>query len=342
MSFKNFFKNQQELNYYWSYPSIRELEIRIKKFFLKKGFKNVVVFGVNCQVEWPMETKIELALLGDGLDQLAYFKAVPKNRLFRIWVLSQSAKSVLVDFLKIPESSIFVIPRYELFPYKKTKKSKIKNICIVSRFSQRKNPDLLVAVSNELQKKILGSRVYICGPRLKKSDISKMYQPIKWHKPPLEMGDMGSSWFKKFSGGTLVLNFSSDYYEDFGVAVAQAQSQGFWVACHAWACYREVQGAIQVPHRLIGTHLDPVTTQRAKRIAEYIMRELTNPLHFKKAKKIRSTGPAEQGYLSYKQIKSYSKNLKKTDLRAITLSHINSKPLPKQLHNRFKKLYASA
>jgi hypothetical protein len=192
---------------------------------------------------------------------------------FRLWTLSHSVKRVLVSEFGLRASSIGVIPRYELFPGGNARRFSKGNepftLVFAGRVSPVKNIEMLIRTVWYLQRD-LPVRLVMFGDfddmvhpdwgRREKSDyrahLERVVKSLRWRHVPEFRAKAGAlDWMKsgKFEN-PVYTSFSTFTGEDFGVALAQAQSEGWPAWITAWGGHLECsQGAIRwIDSRLIG------------------------------------------------------------------------------------------
>lgn len=208
--------------------SVEILSERINTFFLKKDITHWCYLSISTPKPSNFnEQPKHVVLLGDApfFFSFAQFGTLKGDIFF--WTLSTALKDLLVNYVGIPSYNIGIIPRYELFPQKmpQYKLSEIDSLVYAGRDVNGKYFNLAkkFASLNNLP-------LEICGPGLS--------------------ADYGHSWVEQIPGKPAFITLSHYRYEDFSVAIAEAQAFGMPVICPSWFCFKDIEGESEYVLRL--------------------------------------------------------------------------------------------
>lgn len=235
----------------------------------------------------------DLVLLGDFAEQLSWCADWPEGT-YRLWVLGTASRLVSANVIGIPDRLIGVVPRYELFPASappcpKPRHSEPWTLVHVGRLSQRKNFDLVLRVVSALQTEFDCSvRLMVFGskneplPKPYRCYIEELVERLPWRERP-RFTDLcaPTQWPRKEESRPVFISLSSDVTDDFGLAVAQAQAQGWPAVLSDWGGHRDVKGesVLKLPVHLLGlaTETESVQSGRAFAIAREIDEWIRQP-----------------------------------------------------------------
>ncbi len=216
--------------------------------------------------EVPTTQILDVVLFGDFLEELAKFGEWPKKNSYRIWVLCQSARDVLVELVGFEKNQIGVLPRQALFPQITPEHEfppSDSNFTLVysGRFVSNKNFDIFLRVASELQTEYgfrnMKVKAYGFYPVLEQelsSTFAYLVLKLKWINAPEFYTEAGPhEWVTDTKGDSVIMSLSKHRREDFGVSVAQAQVAGWPCILSDWGGHRDVSGAnvLKIPAPLI-------------------------------------------------------------------------------------------
>lgn len=237
--------------------SVRILKKKCQQIFSPAS---AVIMSSGENLLWPDSGVTEVIFFGNAPNLITQkFLWVPGKRV-RLWTLSVSHKKLLTGLLNIPEKNVGVLPRSLLYPQKKKERPFPFNgpftLVYSGRLTSEKNFLLCAEVAATIQKMhAFEVRFVICGPwsEKEKKSLPGILRKFKWKRPPEIKGDLGSFWYKKISGNPVLLNLSTYLQEDFGVSVAQAQSEGWPLILSEWGGHLDVQGrnCVKIPAHYI-------------------------------------------------------------------------------------------
>lgn len=261
--------------------------------------------GVTTDTKSKNFKVIDIVLMGTFLNVFFRSKKIRewKGR-YRIWVLSKTIERACIEILGIPQDRIGIIPRYDLFPVTKRRRpfpdlTHPWTLYYSGRTMIEKNIKLSAAVCFFLQKQFKHQVKFVA--RLDDVDshyarsLEKWINDLPWDIPPLiQMWTPAQTWVNDITEPRPVLiNLSQFVNEDFGVAVAQAQAQGWPLILSDWGGHQDVQGqnVLKIPSFLLGNSFESneIILARAECIATYLVKHWkkknrTPPSHFKKPK----------------------------------------------------------
>ncbi|MCY4524402.1 MAG: glycosyltransferase, partial [Halobacteriovoraceae bacterium] len=273
-------ENRKEIK--WDDPvlftSIDFLEAACIRFLSKFNNKNNIWivesrFTPHPNIYQKSNEPIDVILLGRALFMLLTSGNWPVRK-YRLWCLSERFKKLIIHFLKLPENSISVIPRTELFPVsKKPRKLSLNDqewsFIFAGRISTSKNIKLLLAFISLLQKNmdkkinlfLLGSFdnipfVYNGEKKRRnyKEEILKFIDNLIWKNPPKIIENLNSqNWFNIECKNPVFISLSTSPFEDFGVSLSQAYSLGWPCVLSDWGGHGGMTGnsIIKIPMNLI-------------------------------------------------------------------------------------------
>lgn len=295
--------NRDEINLDPCLTSVNILESKVRSYLNKKEIYNIWFpehyTGTQSSTLKSIDSEkvVHVVLMGDFLRK--FFQS--GNWIFEnlhFWVLCNRSKKVMVELLGLPENTVSVIPRYKLFPIKDTSlKSKSSKVDFVysGRISASKNIKFLLALISELQTTYSldctlnfygwydtdfpeneGRRQEFNYPEMIDSFVKK----LKWSEPPLFHGKKGSEdWISDKLENPILLNFSTYTSEDFGVSIAQAQSNHWPSVLSAWGGHLDAtEGKVLfinsswIPH---DHHRDPTIVCLAKTIGKFVFNKFS-------------------------------------------------------------------
>lgn len=201
--------------------SVSSLKPRLDSYFAQRGIRRWGVVSMAAPLDLPETSEAaHLVLLGDSPFYLSFFTHWPWRGECYLWTLSTALRNLLVKVGGIPEKYIGVISRYDLYPPRSPSYSlnEIDSFIYAGRDVPGKNLSLLCNFANRN-----GLELHICGPGQRK--------------------DFGESWPRHFSGKPAFISLSHYRFEDFSVALAEAQSAGMPVICPAWYGFKDVVGS---------------------------------------------------------------------------------------------------
>ncbi len=254
-----------------------------------------------------------VVLFGDFLKSLANSRSW-QGESFRLWTLSHSVKKVCTDLIGIPEETIGVIPRLELFPARRPFRIFPKNksewvLVYAGRFSFAKNLTMLARVVSLLQTKyhekvklvLIGrfdsfgrdDRAIYHRPRFE-TEFKQLCASLPWTIPPRFLAPKkAEKWTKIPLKNPVFVSLSTSPEEDFGVSLAQARAEGWPCVLSDWGGHRDVIGphVLRIPESALG---DPRTAEvlqsaRAEVIAQMIHERKTEKKLHPKEKKTSSS-----------------------------------------------------
>ena len=304
------------------YPSLNILQDRISDFFIEKNNMHTSAYPNHaCDLEWPTSETIDVVLFGEAIRILTEIKLWPNNQKFKIWLLCSGMKQIVHDLYEIPLENLGVIPRYTIFPQDTNKSSDHLfnqdqlHFVMSNSYSLSKNVPLVIGVINKLQHLYPSKKIQlsICSPKPEQYLATNEINKYQWNDEPTIRGDLGYQWAKSFSQNDILINFSTNLTEDFGISIAQAQEHGLKLLITDWAAHKEVYGSniIKVPTSVTGHHIqEDLLQDRIITTTKYLRPYFENEKEIPKIKERNHF--YEPQALSKKEIESHSKkfNLK--------------------------------
>lgn len=253
-------------------PSLEILIEELKKKLTKMGIKKFVSLQESNIDELKVTGSIDIVLFGDAprffLDKINW----NPNSKYRFWVFSKSSKQLLTYLIGIPEDSITVIDRYQLFPYTQPiyNFSSSKSFVYAGRFGKGKNTLLLANVFAKLQRNNLfkNHSFYFCGNE-DKNEFQQNIKNLEWTNPPIFLDDLGKEWHQHPFDKPIFSSLSTYLMEDFSVSAAQAQMNAFPTLTTDWYGFNDIQGTvnIKIPTELcLSENIELASTQISKLI----------------------------------------------------------------------------
>lgn len=226
---------------------------------------------------------LHVVLFGDYLEEIQKFQHWPRKEKYRLWVLCHSVRNVLINLLGFNENQIGVFDRQDLFSVpskvrKIPKKDSEFNLVYSGRFVMNKNFNIFLRVASLLQTEFgfKNMKVNAFGfyPYLEKaSAFHFLTLKLKWFHPPQFYSTSGpSEWMGKCHGENVLMTLSRHRKEDFGVSVAQAQSEGWPCIVSDWGGHRDLRqtNVLKVPVDLIPISSHITENFDVRKIAEFI------------------------------------------------------------------------
>jgi glycosyltransferase involved in cell wall biosynthesis len=210
---------------------------------------------------------------------------------YRFWVPAATTREILCRQLGIPAKCIGLIPRYELFSAMAPARplphpSDVWNFVYAGRLSPTKNIRTLLHFVSQLQTLGLNCDLHLMGDfdclthpdrgRFESLDyeaeIHSLSKRLSWTSPPVFHPKTGHDlWFRTKLRDPVFLSLSTFLCEDYGVAVAQAQAQGWPCVISDWGGHRDVQGkgVVKIAPQMIGHDHEPedLIALRARQLA---------------------------------------------------------------------------
>lgn len=292
--------NPQERTQDLCHTSIGILDEKIRKYLYEKhGTDSIWIPDANdFYPEKNLKDSIDVVLLGGFLKSFFCTGNWPRSK-YRIWVVSESVKNILVNLLGFQKNQVAVIPRYELFQLsKKQRPLKIEkksfDLVYAGRISPSKNIECLIYLVHYLQTAHKVSvKLSLFGDfdnmfsadrgRWEKSSYEKkiknLIKRLKWKSKPTLMPKMPpQQWPKRKYQNPTLINLSTFLSEDFDVSLAQVQELGWPSLITNWGGHRDQQAnnAFLMPWQLIGRsdESENVISEKAKFLAEYIVKKI--------------------------------------------------------------------
>lgn len=291
-----------------SWPSSLEtLKSRVLDFFNRSGITSDNVWFADIDMVLPenLQNKknIQVILFGGFLDRLFESGNWPEKN-YTFWCLTPKIKQVMTELLDFEEEAIRVIPRYELFQKQSEERSLSLEhdlkIIYSGRLSSQKNIEMLFFFAEYLKEKLnkdvslvlLGSWdnhkpksrgrfVFDSYEDHVRSIILKMNPTVNViHQDDLDQHE----WLGHCEGNSMLVNFSTFYCEDYGVAVAQAQELGLPMLLSKWGAHSDVTGKNirLVDVQDIGESFTPVESISLKAqlvVNKFLQGKLETPTH---------------------------------------------------------------
>lgn len=224
---------------------------------------------------------------------------------YRLWVCSRAAKAVLTQLLGFCDSEISVLPRYKLFPKGLPKQISLAqkeiNFVYAGRISPSKNIECLLRTVCDLQNRYdLVINLHMFGgfdnfvspdrgrwePFSYEDRIRSVTEQLPWRIKPIFHGRTNTQeWTQANIDNPLYINFSTFIFEDFSVALAQAQEQGWPFVVSNWGGFQDQQqqNGIMIPWQMIGR------TDENSDLIQLKSEVLSKYLHFHLSQKAFST-----------------------------------------------------
>lgn len=269
------------------YPSLVILQDKISDFFIERNHINSTAFPNHASdLMWPSTEVIDIILFGDALHALSGSKTWPRSAKYRIWLLCHDMKKIIHEIYNIPLECLGVIPRYSIFPTSRTPNSlnlfHEKDVYFVmsSNYALGKNIELTLGIIQQLQIHYTNKNIHltICGPKPDTYLVEDEINKFQWVIPPVVKGDLGMDWHKEVSPKSMMINFSTNLFEDFGISLCQAQEAGFPLIISNWGTHHDIQGnnIIKVPTKTHGLHIsDSINMKnRIKDTTQYLISRL--------------------------------------------------------------------
>ena len=250
-----------------SKASLNTLQTRCSLFLKEKNIKNIWFADCvnNQEFKNHPDDATDVVLFGSFLRRVLESGNWP-FRDVRLWCLSPSVRQVLCSLFAFDEAEIGVIPRSNLFPQKNEirsfpAQSEKWTLVFSGRLSPTKNLETFLAVGYFLQKKFFPKMRLICQGEFTddldpcsdrknlgsyKKYIEDFVGSLDWISPPVFVSpEFQESWtldYKRHHLNPVLASFSLFSAEDFGVAVAEARTQGWPVILSDWGGHRDVTG----------------------------------------------------------------------------------------------------
>lgn len=283
--------NRQEKHHEACYRSLKVLREQVEAFFHRKGMTNL---WFPDDPEWDKviikkDEVYDVIFFGNFLRDFLESGLWPFTKV-RLWCLSSVVQGYLEKELMQEHFHVGLIGRNDLFPLPETKKDSNLALVYAGRISESKNIALLLEVYHQLDQcpeleaslDLFGevddevSENY--GRRVHEVSFSQRLKKIvsekTWNKPPVFHGVKSPEEWLEFASNKTFISLSDFYAEDFGVAVAQAQSRGIPVIVSHWGGHIDVdQAHLKVPAELLSFGIEEIDLLRlkAQRIASFIL-----------------------------------------------------------------------
>ncbi len=247
--------------------SLSTLQKRCGLFLEEKNYNNI--WFSDCEGKQSLSTSqteiTDVVLFGSFLRRILESGNWPFENV-RLWCLSPSVHQVLCSLFSFKENEIGVIPRAELFPQLKDVRpfpaqNEKWTLVFSGRLSPTKNVETFLAVAYFLQKKYFPSMRIVCqgdfsddldpfcdrknGGSYQKY-IEDFVASLDWISPPVFVSpEYQEPWTKDYERHHLnpvFASFSLFSAEDFGVALAEARSEGWPVILSDWGGHRDIVG----------------------------------------------------------------------------------------------------
>lgn len=235
--------------------------------------------------EIPDGEILDVVLFGDYLEQIVNFGQWPMRKGYRIWVLCQSVRSVLVELLGFNSLDIAVIPRDVLLPPARTIKPFPRfdssfTLIYSGRFVSNKNFDLFLRVASSLQTeygfenmRVKASGFYPFIERELSAAFSFLILKLNWIEPPEILTHLGpQNWMDDNNEDTVLMTLSKHRREDFGVSLAQARQAGWPCVVSNWGGHKDLNGdgILKIPSSLIHRSTTLTDILGVREICDYI------------------------------------------------------------------------
>ncbi|MBY0470983.1 hypothetical protein K2X30_07410 [bacterium] len=280
-----------------SHTSIDVLKDRATLFLQSKGFGKNIWFPDHTELysKIPPQEEMDVVLFGNFA--LRFFESGNwPTGSYRLWVLSKAAKQVATGLLGIPKNQIGVIPRQALFPFAQMfssfpKRSDPTTWVYAGRISATKNLEALLRTAHFLQTdydmpltlELYGSPDDQVHPDRGRREYTNrtvsLAQSLKWRVQPrfvekLPMRD----WLTIAGFSPVFCSFSTFICEDYGVSLAQAQSEGWPAIVSDWGGHSDASNSSLLkihPQQIAHSH-EPEAVQKlkAKALAFYLYQKL--------------------------------------------------------------------
>lgn len=315
------------------YPSILFLKRRLSRRF-NKAFCFWTAEGAE-----PVGDCLDVTLIGDACLHLTRVRYWPKTN-FRLWTLAESNKRLLQEFYALRDDQVGTISRYSLVPIQ-TKfinwpdLSQGVTFIASARASRRKGWVSTFEFIAELQRRFPGKiDLEICGPGwvLPKKNLLHLNEWINkssLEKPPINLGDKGFDWIPRDKKKRIFIQFSSDFFEDFGVSAAQAEAVGLPCLVTDHAGLAEMHTAIKIPLEVLGPFFEKPQKlkQQAIKAVDFFLRSYQPGRT--RIKKIARTDSAKPTPISYDELKRITDRLKESEKKFLSTLH-NRQRYPKK------------
>lgn len=278
--------------------SIEMLDAKIKSLLSRK--LNTEFFWIpDREHSFPIKVDssalVDVVLLGGFLTSFFTTGNWPDLK-YRLWVVSNAVKNVLISLLQINDKYISVLPRYELFQTEYAARFyEIKqdsfDLIYAGRISPVKNIEATIWLVNFLQMQHnVQVKLVLIGDfdnmfaadrgRWEKlsyqSEIKNLIKSLSWKLKPKFIAKMGSEeWHRQNFKNPVLINLSTFMCEDYNVSLAQAQQQGWPSIITNWGGHRDqiMNNALMIPWQLIGRSDESKSVIKLKSeiLARYIM-----------------------------------------------------------------------
>lgn len=199
------------------------------------------------------EQVLETLLLGGFLQRIAEIPYWPKDKRYKLWVISSRMRQVLNQTLGLPSEMLGLIPRPLLEDTKRSSTAvdlkKDFTFFVAGRLSSVKNLESVIYFVHSLQ--ALGAPAHLVfqgrfdnekhenlGRRVLfdyELVIKDLVMSLNWKRPPEFLGAVGpQEWLSSAHPQKIYLSFSTFMGEDFGMALTQAREAGWPAITTDW------------------------------------------------------------------------------------------------------------
>ncbi|MCF8060797.1 MAG: glycosyltransferase [Bacteriovoracaceae bacterium] len=277
------------MGYLWE--KIEAYFIRHPEFNSLQRFYSDFHKGFSTKIDYKLP--LDVITFGDTFKKM-FESGLYANPEVRFWNIGRSFKN-MQDDLFFKEESVNLIPRYELFDRLKASAHRLSepmDLIYAGRISAQKNIEGLLLTVFSLQKRGVPCRLHLFGAfdnqvhehrgRFKSVDyqqkIEDLINDLSWADEPILYGLVDSKeWAKKSYQNPTFISLSTNFQEDFGVAVAQAQEEGWPIIVSDFGGHKDIlsEAMIKIPAGLCPQSHWPVSLckELAEKTADYILKE---------------------------------------------------------------------
>ncbi|MBI3555992.1 MAG: glycosyltransferase [Deltaproteobacteria bacterium] len=220
----------------------------------------------------PATDNVDVILMGNFSHELLHLDFWPRKN-YRIWVLCEAARQVLIRTLGLKPEWVSVLCRYELFPapppHALPTASEDLTFIYSGRISRAKNVLLVAEVVSQLQAsyawparlKMLGdfdgyaiedAAVPEISSREYRTTFKQALKKLPWNeKPEIQEGLGSHQWLRHLPDRSVGISLSLHMKEDFGVSLAQLQQKCIPLIVSHWGANLDLNFANHIPLDLI-------------------------------------------------------------------------------------------
>ena len=273
--------------------SLGLLEERVRAYF-QKNYPNEEIWLVDNELSPPSQNCQHIILFGNFLRRILESGNWNLNS-FKIWVLCQSAKDILVSQLGMKSENIGIIPRAEIFTapqdIKPLDKTGPINFCYSGRLSRVKNISGLLFTYYFLEME-MDCRLSLFGrfddeypedfgkrefTHSFKTEIHSLLDKIPFKNVPIQKGYFESKeWINQLPDNSMGISLSTYFMEDFNMSIHQFLENENNVIFPSWGGLQEIKNfsSVEIQHCEIPMSTEHLGIQLSK--AKILAKKLSN------------------------------------------------------------------